>query len=164
MHRTLCSCYQGTLGTSTEYNISDWSRSTWKFSGFDVGATSGDFYHLLSSSTDNQCAILRENANGTQVWTRLYNTTHQCATLKVDANEAKAYFGNDGNVLALGVVNCSDGVLDAYVQMNDAALTVSQDNAGIAITPDSTKMILSGDSNSSSNFGYTCNCDTGTFS
>ena len=155
----LSSCSQTTTAKSTDYSISDWSGSTWTFASFDVGVTSGDFYHLLSSSTDNQCAIIREKSNGTQVWAKLYNTGKQCSTVKIDPTETKAYLASDESVFNLGVANCSNGALDTFGEINDATYTTSGGKVGIAITPDGSNLIFTDGSQTSSNYGFVCNCD-----
>ena len=164
MHSAVGLCNQTTVAKSKDYTVNDWSGSTWNFRGFDVGATSGDFYHLLSSSTDNQCAVMREKANGTQVWAKLYNTGKQCANLKIDPSETKAYFASDESVFTLGVVNCSDGALDSFAETSEATFTTSEANAGMTISPDGSRLIITSDSQTSSNPSYLCNCDVSSLS
>ena len=118
----------------------------------------------MTNSINNQCAILKENANGVQVWAKSYSTGKQCLTIKLDPSEKKAYLVSNHSVLTLGVVDCSDGAIDTFVQINDSTLTVSQENPGIVISPDSTKIILIWDSSVTLSIGYVCTCGAVSFS
>ena len=71
LNQAMSQCDLSTYAETRDYTVSSFS-SSWNFAGFKVGVTSGDFYHLLSSTGDNSCALVRENANGTMVYSKLY--------------------------------------------------------------------------------------------
>ena len=58
----LVSAFLGSALTCTDFNcaktktytINSWSGASWEFTGFAVGPSSGDHYHLVSSSTNSQ--------------------------------------------------------------------------------------------------------------
>ena len=133
------------------YKISDWNQSQWNFTGYDVGPVSNDLYHLLSSSDKKQWAIIRKKTDGTDVWAKLYETQRQCATIKIDANEEKAYFGSDESGLALGIIKCSDGALSGYQEIG-SKIQVSEASTRINITPDKSKLLILGYNNENSGF------------
>ena len=151
-----CSCTQDTGGTTTtDYNITDGSSDSWEFRGLDVGAISGDFYHLVSFSIGN-CAVIRENANGTQVWTKQYTTGTLCSSIKVDSSENKAFFGGSGTTFHLGSLNYSDGALNSYLKMSNGTYRISDTRGGISISPDGAMVAFGGNERSSYNNGYAC--------
>ena len=154
------SCIQTSTPNITDYNITDWGTNTWNFRGLDVGASSGDFYHLLSSSTGTDCAVIRENANGTLVWSKQYNTGTECAGLTVDSSENKAYFSSGGTVVTIASLNCTDGALNNYMKINETSLTISEARGRIAITPDGSTVAFAGDNPNSGINGYGCIFDT----
>ena len=107
------SCNATSLESQRNFTVSSWSGA-WTFTGFAVGPSSGEYYHLLSTSVDNQCAIIKETSSGTVTWAKMYQTD-QCAGLSIDSTETYAYFAND-NASYFGVnqVSCSTGESISY--------------------------------------------------
>ena len=100
------------------YSTSSWSGA-WTFTGFQVGPSSGEYYHLLSTSVENQCAIVKETTSGTVAWSKLYSAG-QCAGLTIDSAETYAYFANnEASYFGINQVSCSTGDTNNFYTNND---------------------------------------------
>ena len=80
----ICSEYSCTK--TKEYNITTWTDQNWTFSGFAIGPSSGDHYHLISNLAEQDCAILKETASGSIQWLKYYNLT-PCQVIVIDSSE-----------------------------------------------------------------------------
>ena len=107
------SCMATNTTVNKTYSTSSWSGA-WTFAGFQVGPSSGEYYHLLSTSVENQCAIVKETTSGTVAWSKLYSAG-QCAGLTIDSAETYAYFANTQALyLQINQVSCSTGDTNDY--------------------------------------------------
>ena len=103
-----------TQARNREYNVNGWNDII--ISGLVLGQTSGDTYFMLTDETVNQCAVIRENSAGTEVWAKLFSRG-RCTGLAVDKNETLLYFTDyDDSLNSMGLtqVSASDGSSNAY--------------------------------------------------
>ena len=87
----------------------------WSFADFKTGPLSGDLYYLLSLPSNNKCAIIRDNTNGTQTWAKQYQSS-DCGHLVIDGNESYIHYivTNGSQTLSFVQVSCSDGAFHKY--------------------------------------------------
>ena len=101
--------------SSRTLTVNDWSGS-WDFTGFGIGTSSGNYYHLLSSADANQCAVIKEDASNNVVFAKLY-LDNQCAGLTLDITESLVYFlNNEASYLGLYAVDPSNGTITNFFQ------------------------------------------------
>ena len=99
------------------YSVNTWSGS-WEFTGFDVSAINNDYYHLLSTSDGNQCAIVKETAAEALAWAKVYSVD-QCQGISVDQDESFVYFVNKGaSYIGINKINASTGESSNYYTSN----------------------------------------------
>ena len=106
-------CNATNTTSNKTFAVSSWSGA-WTFTGFALGPSSGEYYHLLSTSVSNDCAIVKETTSGTVSWAKQY-PAEQCAGLTIDSSETYAYFANN-EAAQFGVteVLCADGETSQY--------------------------------------------------
>ena len=102
-------CKATTSTSNKTFTVNTWSGA-WTFTGFAIGPSSGEYYNLLSTSVEGQCALIKETASGNVTWSKLY-ATDECAGLSVDSTETYVYFASNNQASYLGVnqVSCSTG-------------------------------------------------------
>ena len=98
----------------TNYN-GDSFTGNWSVADFKTGPLSGDLYYLLSLPSNNKCAIIRDNTNGTQTWAKQYQSS-DCGHLVIDGNESYIHYivANGSQTLSFVQVSCSDGAFHKY--------------------------------------------------
>ena len=90
------------------YTVSTWTGD-WEFAGFAIGPDSGDYYHLLSTPIEQQCAVIRQTNEGTISWAKMY-PEDQCSGIVIRSNESHVYFANkEASYIGINSVDCSDG-------------------------------------------------------
>ena len=106
-------CNATNTTSNRTFSVSSWS-SAWTFTGFAIGPSSGEYYHLLSNAIDNDCAIIKETSSGTVSWAKLYSTD-QCAGISIDSTETYVYFANnEAAYFGINQVLCSTGESNNY--------------------------------------------------
>ena len=131
--------------------INDWSGS-WEFTGFGIGPSSGDYYHVLSSADVNQCAIIRETTSNVVSWAKLY-TNSQCAGLSFDPVEDNAYIANkEASYLGLYLVYTCDG--SATNHLTETTMNISGGITTIVADQYRSNVMLAG--NIMNNAGESC--------
>ena len=131
--------------------VNDWSGS-WNFTGFAIGSTSNDYYHILSSADANQCALIREDASNNVVYAKLYSD-NQCAGLSLDPSELFVYFlNNEASYFGLYTATASNGSIQTFSR--DSNMNIS---GGVnTIIGDTASGLLSIGGNIKNNAGESC--------
>ena len=114
--------YSNGQTSSRTLTVNDWSGS-WNFTGFTIGSTSNDYYHLLSSADANQCALIREDASNNVVYAKLYSD-NQCAGLSLNTAELFIYFlNNEASYFGLYAAYASNGSISTLSR--DSTMNIS---------------------------------------
>ena len=155
--QVIMQCDLSTSVETRDYNVTTFA-SNWDFADFKVGEYYGHFYHLLSSRQDGACALVRERANGTLVYAKLYSSS-PCSKIEIDSSEDNGYFasalnsGSSQEKLMLSKLDITTGNrvthIEADINITGDVSSVSLDNSGY-------KLYIAGNIEASTNqaFGY----------
>ena len=146
----LLGCSYGQQPSRT-FSVNDWTGS-WSFTGFGIGNTSGDYYHLLSSADANQCALIRETVYNSITWAKLY-ANGQCAGLTFGSSEDQILFAsNEAATFNLYSIHADNGTAQYY--LTEPSMNISGGIGTILGGQYPGKVLLAG--NIRNNMGESC--------